>query len=884
MAGTMTHPNLFQRLRAAFSGTLIHPAQKQSDRMPDLERWNMPHRSVDMRDWELALRMATNVHRPDRSRLMDLYDSLVKDAHLGSVLETRVLRVQRSKFKLVDASGKARPELVALLETQWFEDILRFIVEAAFVGHTLIELGEMPKPGHLKRVNRIDPRNVLPHHGVVSKRQGEETGYKFREEPLRTYLIEVGREDDLGLLERVAPVAIIKKYAVGSWSAFVGTYGIPSRWVKTSARDARRVKQLETVMQQMLSSAYAVIQGDEEFGISPTPGGDPHKVFDDLISRMNSETSKRVLGTDGTTDNKDASGTFGSLQVLQGVAEDRHQSDKTAVMYVVNEELLPRLVALGYPFKGIRFQWDELRDMAPMELVDAVSKLGLVFDIDPKHIEERTGIKILGARRMPGEIGDPYNLPGTGRQSGKKKGEGGEEPDEPEDEPDGVTALRGGPVLPSCAICGGGGGIRAEEVPHISVEAIESLLNSAWNGREFDPAYYENVASLYLETLDRTWNPASLGVGVDAPEHVAHALMEANLFQFSGLKTLAATLDLNAYAKDGGTFADFKRRVDESGVLADYNEHQLRAEHTNVAMSGIQAGRYYQMQQTSDILPFGEYVTVGDGNVRPAHAELNGKKWPLDHAVWGTIWPPNGWNCRCTVLPADAGPTGAQADKQWAIDEETLKRSGELGRMTKHGFNGNRGQTGSIFSLNKSFRQTLGDRAGRKQTLNPEMAYGRTDMDRASILKRQLPEANSRLTGEDQYEQWYKDQAALLSDSKGRATFRDHKGRPWALDYSTLTEHALPKYAEERRWEYLHLMPDILAAPDEVWTDKGPNHVRQYYVKFYKDKPLVVRAEIPSIAERKGNTLTITSWFEMAIKDEPFVRSGLLTKKMPVAD
>lgn len=404
MSGTKTHPGLFQRLKTALLPAAIHPAQMQSYHMPDLERWNMPHRSVDMRDWELALNMAKNLLRPDRTRLADLYESLLKDAHLGSVMETRVLRVVRGKYKLVDADGKTRPELLPLLETQWFEDFLQYVAEATFYGHTLIELGELARPGELRQVNRIDPRNVLPYHGIVARRMGEETGYAFREEPLRSYLIEVGRPDDLGILERVAPVAVVKKYAIGSWSAFVGTYGIPSRWVKTRGNDARRVKQLETVMQNMMSSAYAIIQGDEEFGISPTPTGDPVKVFDDLVRRCNSEMSKRILGQDGTTDNADASGTFGSLKVLAGVAEDRHAADKASAAYVVNQELLPRLTALGYPFGGVRFAWDELRDMAPGELVDAVAKLGMVFDIDPEHVEERTGIRILGARRMPGEL------------------------------------------------------------------------------------------------------------------------------------------------------------------------------------------------------------------------------------------------------------------------------------------------------------------------------------------------------------------------------------------------------------------------------------------------------------------------------------------------
>ena len=75
--------------------------------MPDLEQWNMPHRSVDMQDWEVAKNMARNLLRPDRARLMDLYDSILVDSHLASAMESRVLRVVRSKYRLENADRKS---------------------------------------------------------------------------------------------------------------------------------------------------------------------------------------------------------------------------------------------------------------------------------------------------------------------------------------------------------------------------------------------------------------------------------------------------------------------------------------------------------------------------------------------------------------------------------------------------------------------------------------------------------------------------------------------------------------------------------------------------------------------------------------------------------
>lgn len=45
-----------------------------------------------------------------------------------------------------------------------------------------------------------------------------------------------------------------------------------------------------------------------------------------------------------------------------------------------------------------------------------------------------------------------------------------------------------------------------------------------------------------------------------------------------------------------------------------------------------------------------EYVTVGDDRVRQEHELLDGMRLPKDNPTWRTHMPPNGYNCRCTVI------------------------------------------------------------------------------------------------------------------------------------------------------------------------------------------------------------------------------------------
>lgn len=46
-----------------------------------------------------------------------------------------------------------------------------------------------------------------------------------------------------------------------------------------------------------------------------------------------------------------------------------------------------------------------------------------------------------------------------------------------------------------------------------------------------------------------------------------------------------------------------------------------------------------------------EYITVGDDRVRENHVALDGVIAPKNSPIWMTIWTPNGYNCRCQVIP-----------------------------------------------------------------------------------------------------------------------------------------------------------------------------------------------------------------------------------------
>jgi len=67
---------------------------------------------------------------------------------------------------------------------------------------------------------------------------------------------------------------------------------------------------------------------------------------------------------------------------------------------------------------------------------------------------------------------------------------------------------------------------------------------------------------------------------------------------------------------------------------------------TNTRMAHS-AGLWQRVERNKKTHPYVRYVTKGDERVRASHRKWHNLVLPVDHPLWQTIWPPNGWRCRC---------------------------------------------------------------------------------------------------------------------------------------------------------------------------------------------------------------------------------------------
>lgn len=132
--------------------------------------------------------------------------------------------------------------------------------------------------------------------------------------------------------------------------------------------------------------------------------------------------------------------------------------------------------------------------------------------------------------------------------------------------------------------------------------------------------------------------------------------------------------------RQGGSEADFEAAVkaltDAAGV-AELNAFTIDTAFNTAMQKAYSLGRYEQMMApaTKAVLPYWQYWTVGDDRVRPEHRVLHMFTARADDPVWMKIYPPNGFNCRCSVVPVlgDEAPKGA--------DEPGMERLPLLARL-----------------------------------------------------------------------------------------------------------------------------------------------------------------------------------------------------------
>ncbi len=262
------------------------------------------------------------------------------------------------------------------------------------------------------------------------------------------------------------------------------------------------------------------------------------------------------------------------------------------------------------------------------------------------------------------------------------------------------------------------------------------------------------------------------------------------------------------------------------------------------------AGRWEQIQRVKRTRPFLRYVAILDTHVRPDHRRWHGTVLPVDDEWWQTHYPPNGWNCRCTVMSlsrrmmADFGYTESASPPQF----DPVRRKDPFGEGTialdrgiDPGFNYNVGEAhvGLERAIPEAFTRTRSEwqpiEGGAYRALTP-VDYG---------PRKPLQPRPAIAPGPPVADQAGMTEAVKAAIGGDKVTMRTPDGGAVSIDAEILGSHIEPTRAS-----WLPALRDLVERPEEVWLlferneRTGQVALRRRHLALYetaeKDRPMLL--------------------------------------------
>lgn len=326
----------------------------------------------DIGKWRSATSTAENIYNPNRVDLLQISKDVVLDSQITALWTQRLNGLKSKPYKLVSKTGAEINNSDELIKKEWVNELMCKYMDSVMYGFGVLQIEEYDLQELYVYFNEIDRLNIIPEKKEVKATQYETSGVSIEEPQYIDWTIFLGSKKDLGLLHKLTPFALYKKNVLGAWSQFTELFGIPMRIGKTNVMDDKLRTNMMNMLKNMGSAGSAVMDENDVIEIIQTNNTDAYKVFEQLLKYCDESISKLILGQTMTSDNGSSRS---QAEVHQQVSESYTMSDSYKFECIMNEDILPRLVKIGFPYKGMVFKFDNVEKIPLKDKMEMVTKL-----------------------------------------------------------------------------------------------------------------------------------------------------------------------------------------------------------------------------------------------------------------------------------------------------------------------------------------------------------------------------------------------------------------------------------------------------------------------------------------------------------------------------
>lgn len=885
---TQREPNSTQDKALLVQNITIQPANRQK---------------ADVTNWRNATRAAES-HIPMRVYLYDLYhDFYTTDGQMIAVWGKRQDAVTTANWEFTDKDGNPVDYINEMIDCIGFEDLLKDIVDSKAWGNSMCEATFFVNDNGQNEFSlySVPKKHMRPEKGQIAKRQHDPEGIDINEGIYAKTIMRFGKPNDLGLFLSATMYAIYKRGDLSDWAEFIEIFGrgiIDAEW---DGFDEEQRRKLAKAIQEMGGGGTIIRPAGTKVDIKNNTGNANGQLQDSFYARMNAEISKVLIGTTETTDSSKTSG-YAQAEIHNQQDEKKNESDLDFVRRSLNSQFIKVLKAAGFDTKGGTFviKKDKKLNKDTFEIHKSMrNDLGIPID-DDFFYEEYGVRKPDNYDELKNELTEDKNKDLTVKTLDEIERKNADTPTDSEVKTDSnpnetkeekrqklsffrrlIRLFHPAPTSNNSQLVGAFGSHHTSNIKLAKFAAgkvwesiKDKVIERAWmsSGKlTFDPELFDFTANALTIAFSEGWSTklvklVDLGItyGVDDP--VTMTAYEMNLFRFAGAKTLYDAQQLNELFRKVKNFREFYDNA--SAMLDVHNRDWLETEYNTAVAVGEMASTYNRLMKQTDDFPYWQYKTMHDNKVRHSHMLLHDVVLPWNHPYWKFIMPPNGWGCRCFIVPRTKFEVTPEMIKAAEEKVKEYLATEEFKKAGKAGWGINRLDKGQVFSENQHYSNDYLD------VLNKMNKIDYRDFKLKSMEENfNETEFKSKFNIDQRDEAINNFTENLQKVTSKKYGITDFNNRIITVDKATIRKHTTTRISKyQDRHVYLSEIEAIINNPDEVWLQSyGQKKNESYvYVKYYKNQAIVVVCTLNSNLE-----LQIETWHRL---DDPRLRKGLLIK------
>lgn len=641
------------------------------------------------------------------NKWFDLVDNLLSDPFLQDQIDKLVGIVTNSELQF-QIDGKSVDVINDLIETPEFEELLTEIVHSKVFGKSVVNTSFAPKfevfsfPRKHIYIKNIG-RKLSDREKVITTMPGGITGYNYSDDE---FVLEFGKDGDLGIMFRVAQYVIYKRGNFGDWAQFAEIFGMPFILGKYNSTDTNARDQLFTSLSEIGGKPVAAVPKETDVEVVWNSGSGSTDLYKTLKDACNEEIMIGVLGETMTT----ISGSSRSQSETHSDTLD--EKSKTMCRYVqrqLNAKLLPLLIKRGYPVSGGKFVFPAAKEDVTVENLDILSKL---IKIPAKWIHEKYAIPMVeGNEEIAGQIkGNAVDPEEEIEPVDKKNDEKKTEAIKITQKPLKLTDNDKSGFWPAFfdffayARTIGSRAMNALNLADKSTtftvginindlfdQALKEIYEQYGVSPDDIPAVNKPLFDITNKSLQSGINKSfSVEFGKTDPEFINQ--FKTNAAVFAAFKSHAQQKEIvNQLIDDNGqlkSFHTFRKSVLGTSIKADYNKNWLMTEYNMAVRSARMAEKWKRFEAVKDLYPNLEFIESLAVNKRELHLQWVGTILPIEHPWWDTHTPPVAWGCECDIRNTDKEVTTVPGYEEPVdpVFANNPGKSGEFINLQEHPF------------------------------------------------------------------------------------------------------------------------------------------------------------------------------------------------------